>query len=187
MKAVQLITYVISGLFILVLSSTVNADTKVVLQFGFEGGGDTLLETSASDISAGGGLYLGGGFSIEPQGSSVAYVGTIGYLFDSVDYDIPPGNAEIVTIPLEFTVRKKIGAHQVGGGVTYHLTPEYEECFDGFGCDNFEFDSAFGFTVLYSYTFSKMFLTGQYTLMDYDIFGISVDADSFGLYLGYKF
>lgn len=178
---------VLAFLFVLGLSGMAQADTKVVLQFGFEGGGETLLETTASDISAGGGLYLGGGFSIEPRGGSIAYVGTIGYLFDSVDYDIPSGNAEIVTIPLEFTIRKKIGAHQVGGGVTYHLTPEYEECFDGFGCDKYEFDSAFGFTVLYSYTFNKLFLTGQYTIMDYDIFGVSVDADSFGLYLGFVF
>lgn len=178
---------VLAFLSVLVLSHVVHADTKAVLQFGFESGGEVLLETSASDISAGGGLYLGGGFSIQPQGSSIVYVGTIGYLFDSVDYDIPPGDAEITTIPLQFTIRKRFGPHQVGGGATYHLSPDYEECFDGLGCNNFEFDSALGFNILYSYTLNKVFITGQYTFMDYEIFGTSWDADSLGLYVGLIF
>lgn len=187
MRVVQLVAV----LCILGLSGvTQAADTKFLLQFGFEGGGEKLLTTSGPDISAGGGLYLGGGFSIEPQGSSLAYVGTIGYLFDSVNFEQPSGNAEINTIPIELTLRTKLGgngAHQIGGGITYHLDPDYDECFDGFGCDNYKFDSALGFNILYSYSFNQLFLTLKYTLMDYKIVGVSFDADSLGIYMGYKF
>ena len=184
MRVVQLFTFSI----VLLLSGALNAaETKFILQFGIEGGGDELVTTTDTDITAGGGWNIGGGFSLEPENSSIAYVGTIGYMFDSVDFDIPSGSTAFNTIPLEFTVRKKFGSHQIGGGLTFHMNPEWELCIDGVGCETAEFDSALGFNILYSYNFQKMFITGKFTFIEYDIASISVDADSFGLYLGFKF
>ena len=162
-------------------------DTKYILQFGIEGGGGILADTTTYDISAAGGLYLGGGFSFSPRGSSTAYEFTIGYLFDSVEYELPNGESTIDTLPFEFTVRKILGAHHLGGGITYHLDPELEQCIDVSGCDVYQFNSAVGFNLVYSYMFQKMFVAGKYTVMNYDYRGFAVDANSFGLYLGIKY
>lgn len=184
MRLMQLFTFST----VLLLSGALNAaETKFILQFGIETGGEELVETTETDITAGGGWSIGGGFSIEPTNSSIAYVGTIGYMSDSVDFDIPSGSSSFKTIPVEFTVRKKFGVHQVGGGLTVHMDPEWELCVNSIGCDTAEFDTAIGFNILYSYNFQKMFLTGKYTFIQYDITSISVDADGFGLYFGFRF
>ena len=187
MKVVK-VTAILGTLFF--STSLYATETKIILQLGIEAGGEELVETTATDLTAGGGVNIGGGVSIEPENSTLAYVATIGYTFDEVDFDLPPGSTSFNVIPLEFTVRKKLGAnqaHHVGGGLTYHLNPEWELCFSGAGCNTAEFDSALGFNILYSYNFQSMFLTGKYTFMEYDIAGVSVDADGFGLLIGFRF
>ena len=167
MRAVKVL--IISS--ILLFSACLNAaETKAVLQFGYEFGGEALVETSESDLNAGGGLNIAGGVSIEPENSAMAYVATFGYTFDDIDFDIPSGSSSFDTTTLEFTARRKFGpnhVHELGGGLTYQLNPS--------------------FNILYSYNARQLFLTGKYTFIDYEVAGVSIDANSFGLLLGWKF
>lgn len=187
MRAVKVL--IISS--ILLFSACLNAaETKAVLQFGYEFGGEALVETSESDLNAGGGLNIAGGVSIEPENSAMAYVATFGYTFDDIDFDIPSGSSSFDTTTLEFTARRKFGpnhVHELGGGLTYQLNPSWEFCLSGVGCDTIDFDAALGFNILYSYNARQLFLTGKYTFIDYEVAGVSIDANSFGLLLGWKF
>jgi len=171
------------------MNSAHASNIQPVVVAGLYFGGDNLVETNRDDLEAGGLFHFGGGFSIQSPDSDVSYQLTLGYKFDSVDFDIPKGDSSISSLPLEFSAYHKLsGPHRIGAGVAYHINPEYELCFSGSGCNTAKFDNALGFSIEYGYDISnQMFWGVKYTSIDYDSDRLrTIDASNLGFLVGFK-
>lgn len=164
------------------------ADVRPVGLVGLYFGGDNLIETNIDDLDAGGLFYFGGGIHVAPQNSNMAFQVTLGYKFDSIDFDIPSGDSSISSMPLEITAYIRNYNVRIGGGIAYHIGPEWELCISGFGCDTVKFDDALGLIVELAFDLQQnAFLGVRYTSIDYEVGGASIDASNLGFNLGLKF
>lgn len=185
-------------IFVLALStaSISHAEIEPILTVGVEVGGDDLVTTTTTDLKAGGGITFGAGASISPTDSSVSFRVVIHYLFDTVDFTSPNGEAESDSFPLEFSIFNSWDRHELGAGVTSHLNSSHEICFDSGGCSEIDFDNSTGVFLQYNYIFSRAETASMTTdtyiglkikTMDYEYNNVTIDANSVGLYLGAKF
>jgi len=169
-------------------SASASAEVSPLLNLGVEAGGDPLVETTQADLNAGGGMYIGGGLNIQPEQSAVEYHLTLSYLFDSVEFKEPSGDASFNAMPLDFGVFTRHSKHNFGAGITYHLNPTSELCIDGYGCAKANFDDALGFLAQYNYTLNSGMLLGvKLTSLEYTVGSESIDASSLGVYIGGTF
>jgi len=186
------------SVFTLFLSSATIAYAEIepILTIGYEGGGDKLVITTSDDLYAGGGLSFGAGASFSKPGSEMSLRVLLSYLFNSIEFNAPTGNAEVTAFPLEASVFNRWGRNELGIGLITHLNATYEICFDGLGCNRTKFDNPIGASLQYHYIFSKAetssYTTDTYigvklTAMDYKKGSNRFNADSIGLYLGSKF
>lgn len=179
------------------LSSTAHAEIEPILTIGYEAGGDDLVTTTVTDLSAGGGITLGAGASLSQPGSSMSYRVVLHYLFDKVEFTSPDGEASVDALPLELGVFNSWERHEVGAGLSHHFSPSYEiSSSNGFLNSSVDFNDATGLFLQYNYIFSQAetatYTTDTYigfklTAIDYEIGNSSFDAGSFGIYLGSKF
>lgn len=110
----------------------------------------------------------------------------IGYLFDNIDAD--NGDAEFDTLTFDAIFLRRYEVHRLGGGISYHIGPEYEDDIDGFAPLELEFDDALGFLLQYAYAPGPGFQIGaRFTFMEYESGGTDYDADSFGIFLSSGF
>ena len=171
-------------------TNTLAADIRPIGLIGAYLGGENLVETTASDLDAGGLLYFGGGILVEQQESNLSFQATLGYKFDYVDFytSFGPGDATISSLPLELTAYIRNNNIRIGGGIAYHIDPEYEFCVDSLGCDHYNFDDALGLIAELSIDLQQLAFIGfRYTNIDYEIYGASIDASNFGVNIGVKF
>jgi len=162
--------------------SNASADVRPMIIGGLFFGGDTLVETTGGDLDAGGLLYIGAGIMIEPEGSNMAFQATLGYKWDTIDFDIPSGDSTISSNPLEFIAFFKSDDFRLGAGIAYHMNPEWEFCIDGSGCLVADFDNATGFIIEADFQSVKTFSFGvRFTSIDYKTDGLTVNANSIGL------
>lgn len=183
-RVFALIALVFGAMF----SSVVSAELKPLLLGGIYFGGDDLVETTAEDLKAGGLLYVGAGVLVEPEGSNVVFQATIGYKWDSVEFDFPSGDSEISSNPFEVTAYYRDNNFRLGGGIAYHMNPEWEFCLNSSGCSTVKFDDATGFIVEGVYDSKFNFFVGvRYTTIDYEVSGVSVDASNLGMNFGITF
>lgn len=173
----------------LTLSFESQAEIKPTFEIGLEGGGDNLVETTTVDMNAGGGMYIGGGAEITTNGKEGFYYrAMIGYLFDTIEFKNPKGDASTDVIPLHLGAYKLFEQHELGLGAAYYLSPSYEICVSSVGCETIDFDNAFGFFLQYNYYFGNQGRVGvKYTDVDYKFESDTLDASSFGIYLGASF
>jgi hypothetical protein len=159
-----------------------------VLYGAFTSGGDTLAtavdeDGDDVDLKAGGLIHLAAGY--ENRGETGGMRITYGYKFDTLDAD--NGDAEITRYPLEVVAYKTFSErHNLGGGLVYEMSPEFEMDVSGFG-GSIEFDDATGFMLYYGYSLGNSFEWGlRYTDIEYEyqdsFFSFTVDASNFGLY-----
>lgn len=165
--------------------------TDMFIEAGIHLGGDTLATASSGNydekLKAGQLLSLAVGIHTE-LGEAVQGRLSLGYKFDSVSAD--NGDATFDRFPIEALVMKRSGSFMFGGGLAYHLSPEYE--FNVSPSFTIEFDDAVGLVLAFDYN-SKgefaddWFVGGRITLIDYEAQGITVDGNSIGAVIGFMF
>ena len=121
---------------ILFLPTVVNAldfyEKEDFISIGFGFGGDTLAETSADKLTAGGGVSIDYGKTI--VGSNYyQYQFSMGVKAENLNAS--NGSASFIRFPVEVIVLKMKRGFRFGGGLSYHLNPAYkmptfEEDFD---------------------------------------------------------
>ena len=172
---------------VILLTLASSAQAKAYFELGVEGGGDNLISTSS-----GAGIKVGGGFKIAlgvqrkvgENGKSLSL--SLGCLFD--EFVASNGIAEISTPTLDAIYSIHRGDHRFGIGASYHVGPTYKDDIAGFSPLKIEFEDAMGLILQYSYVGSLGLQGGfRFTQMDYEVNGISLDADSFGIFLSNGF
>jgi hypothetical protein len=167
------------------------AATKFLVTLGITNGGDTLATVEYDDgddidMKAGGLLLLGAG--IDHQfGNGWEIQSTLNYHFNRTDAD--NGDAEFTRMPIDVLGFYRAGNHRFGGGVTYHLNPEFEIDTD-FADGDIEFDNALGWVIEYDYFFSEGISAGlRYTMIDYEAsdFDVELDGNHLGLIINFAF
>ncbi len=187
-----------SSVFILALTASTlsHAELEPLLTIGYEFGGDDLVTTTTTDLSAGGGIVFGAGASFSHADSSLSLRLMLHYMFNAVEFTSPNGEADTDVFPLELGAFNRFSRHELGAGLSAYLNPSYEICFDSGGCSNTKFDDATGVFVQYNYIFSQAKSTTMTTdtyigfklkAMDYETGNTKLDANSLGIYLGSKF
>jgi len=162
--------------------SSASADVRPMVIGGLFFGGDTLVPTTGGDLDAGGLLYFGAGIMIEPEGSNLAFQATLGYKWDTIEFDIPRGDSKISSNPLEFIAFFKSEDIRLGAGIAYHMNPEWHYCDEFFGCFTVDFDNATGFIIEGDFQSVETFSFGiRFTSIDYKTDGFTVNANSIGL------
>lgn len=187
----------VAASLLLLTTTAAQAELEPILTVGYESGGDDLVQTTATDLSAGGGLAFGAGLSFSRAESSLSLRVMIHYLFDAVEFTSPDGEADTEALPLELALFKRWQRHEFGIGPSIHFNPSYEISSGNPALNGqVDFDTAAGVFLQYNYIFSQA-ATATYTTdtylalklraMDYETAGATLDADSIGLYLGAKF
>lgn len=176
---------IIVSVFLIALVSTAWAD--LYLEIGYESGGETLIsDTAGYDISAGGGLNYVVGIQSEigEHGDSLSLA--LGYMTESISGS--NGTAEITSFTIDAIYSAPVKRHRFGAGASYHLDPTYKDDIDGFPSLKIEFDDTLGLVLQYSYAMRPRFLIGaRFTDMDYEVNGVSLGADSIGIFLSNGF
>lgn len=153
-------------------------------------GGDDLVETTSSDLSAGGLIYFGGGVLYEPDNSDLMYQFSIGYKFDSIEFSGPSGESSVNVMPLDAVAFYRVDDKmQVGAGLAYYLSPEWELCFDAIGCATETFDDALGFVLEFRGELANENFWGiRYSNVEYesDLFS-PIDASNLRIHFGITF
>lgn len=183
-KAILYVLLVLLGSYI----PSASAEVRPMVITGLFFGGDTLVSTTAGDLDAGGLLYIGGGILIEPENTNMAFQTTLGYKWDTIDFDVPSGDSTISSNPLEFIAYFKSDNVRLGAGIAYHMNPEWEFCVEGSGCAVANFDNATGFIIDGVFQSVSTFSFGvRFTSIDYKTPGLTVNANSIGLTAGFYF
>ena len=177
---------------IISLSNAVYAETYGIAMGGAYKGGDQLISADPYDLDAGNGIFIGGGVLVIPENSALSYQVVFGLKFYAVEYDGYPGSdgtATLDSFPVELTMYYTMNRFRLGGGITYHLNPEYEKCPDVGSCSSVQFDDALGYIAEFVIDTSNgnMFLGLRYTAIDYEIGNTTLSADNLGLNVGFKF
>lgn len=177
----------VSGMW---LSTTASAaeQTRPFIMAGLAFGGDTLVDTTGSDLDAGGLLYFGGGIIHEPFNSNLMYQFSIGYKFDSVDFSGPSGDSSVRVVPVDAMAFYKVDRLRFGAGLTYYMNPKWELCFDFSGCATANFDDAMGvaFELRHQWT-DIMFWGARYTNVEYEWGSSTADASNLRIHFGMMF
>lgn len=165
-----------------------SALADLYLEFGFESGGDDLIGTNTGeDISAGGGVKFAVGVQNPTNEAATASIRlSVGYLFDSIDAS--NGDADFETLTFDALYMINSGTHSFGIGGTLHLSPEYSDDVDGFRSEKIEFDDAYGILLQYGYNITPSIELGvKVSVLEYQAGPITMDANSFGVYISNGF
>lgn len=162
---------------------------KGVINLGADFGGDELVDVvffggDTEDINAGELLSISAGVIFDSEVSETHL--TVGYKFDSVN--AVNGDIDWKRYPLDLLYLYKLKKFRVGGGLTYHLSPELKG--DGFAAGlQADYDDALGFLIQTNYNFTDNFSLGlRYTIIEYEGDGlIDKDGNSVGLMFGFSF
>lgn len=166
-----------------------NLGAHFVLTGGLTYGGDKIATIDYEDgddanIRAGSLflLGLGGDYRFSPNWELQL---TVNYQFDQANAE--NGDASFHRLPVDLLGFYRQGSHRFGGGVTYHINPEFEADFDDIDGDfDVDFDNALGLVVEYDYFFTDSVSLGvRYTSIEYEAsdFNAEVDGSYFGLLL----
>ncbi len=178
--------------FLLVLSAQANT-IRPLLQISFEGGGDELVTIQHDyerdyTIDAGDGLTFETGVAMDNPNNNLEMQLLIGYKFDSDDAD--NGDITWSLIPLSALALIKVEDFKLGGGITYHISPEMDGRF-GNESINYQFDNAWGGILQAQYSFEDSFSIGvKATLIDYTLKNDSsqkASGNSIGIVGTFKF
>ncbi|NVK25379.1 MAG: hypothetical protein HWE10_10665 [Gammaproteobacteria bacterium] len=173
---------------------------RPMLVIGIATGGDEMGELTyetgdSTEVSAGGGITLGGGFEVQSADKPFGATVTINYHSDSAT----ASNADITMDRFEFTVLPYYQLNeqiQVSAGLSMHTGVELEVDFEG--TETLEFDSALATIVELRYLFETgdMTLSGRFTSVEYEPTsyngrsvsgGEVVDGSNLGLFFTWSF
>ena len=170
--------------------------TDLFIEGGIHLGGETVATASFTNgdtekIKAGELLSFAIGFHTELS-DSVQGRFSIGYKFDSINAE--NGDLDFSRVPLEFLVMQRYTYWMLGGGLTYHLSPEFTaDVASSVGpSGTVEFDDSLGVVIAFDYNSKGNFdhdwyVGGRVTLIDYDNQFGSVRGNSLGAVIGFLF
>lgn len=159
-------------------------------ELGVDFGGDTLISTNDNTftykLTAGGGLKFALGVKNEVGENGELLSLSLGYSYENLDAS--NGTAKISTPSVDAIYSIKRNDHRFGIGASYHIGPTYKENFSGFSPVKIDFDNALGLILQYVNGADSGFqYVARITLMDYEVNGVSIDADSFGIFVSHGF
>lgn len=156
---------------------------------GIDFGGDTLVTVQFSNgerenIKANDGFFVGGGISIVNADKTVEGELSLSYKFD--DITASNGDVEWTRLPLDALVFYRFEKVRLGGGLTYHLSPELEGS-GVIGGLNVKFKDSLGFLLQADYRATDKIAFGvRYTMLDYQVEGSSAEISSNGVGLTFS-
>jgi hypothetical protein len=161
------------------------------------GGDDLAVVSNGNDVQAGQLLNLGIGYDFDLNAAKTLRLRAgINYKFDSVDAS--NGEADFDRWPLDLILISRQGNFSLGAGITYHLSPTYEDTING-SSSRIDFDDSLGFLLQAGYLTTERLEVGvRVTLIEYEssqpllqlssgTFVNKVDGDSFGIYISAGF
>jgi hypothetical protein len=180
-------------LVFLLVSFPAVSNAEIFIEGGARVGGDELSskevicvdffvfgnENCPSDYRAGSGAHLAVCFRYfigDNKSESLSLA--LGYLWNHYSDE----KASATTLETIYT--HHVGLHRVGIGLSYHLDPKYEEEISDSNEIQLDFDDALGIVIKYGYLIRQpdWHIGVRYTIMDYKIGSVEVDASSFGIY-----
>jgi hypothetical protein len=177
----------LGGILFLFSTGVVNA-SGLVLEGGLHFGGDRFATvyttTGTTDINAGELYSFGIGVSLDLAPDVESRI-TIGIKEDGVFAS--NGSVKFSRYPIDVLVLKRAGGWKIGGGVTYHMNPEYYD--STYPPLSVPFDDALGLLVELDRELGAVYIGGRLTFIDYQIAGGSgkFSGNSFGVVAGIKF
>jgi hypothetical protein len=167
--------------------------THLVLTLGVGTGGDKLAEVEYDHGDdgevRGGGLLLAGVGVNHQFDNNWEVQATLNYLYDGADAD--NGDVSFTRWPIDLLAFYRAGNHRFGGGLTYHMNPEFEIDVDYVADGTVDFDDALGFVLEYDYFFTENLSLGvRGTVIDYEASDVDeeISGNSIGLvFNGYFF
>ncbi len=163
---------------------------RPVLELGLYFGGDDLatvqfVSGTTETIETGGLLDISFGF-VKPMAPERELQVTLGYRFDSID--AINGSVDWSRWVLEGKYFFLDGRSRFGAGLTYHMSPDLEINLAGFLPAVVSFDNALGLVGEWDYLFlNNSYLGVKYTLIDYEVGGVSANGNSLGIVYGFRF
>lgn len=179
----------IMGLLSLLSVNCYATNFTVFMNVGF--GGDKFLNAgNDEDLAAGDVINLGGAVDIDLAENSFVRVG---FSFREGSADFSDASEEISAEQLDVVYLKEFETVVAGGGITYHMSPQYQIDIDGYGSFEQNFDDAFGFTGHLGWRINNMELGMRLDIIDYDANGVlivdkaSTSANALAFYVAYRF
>lgn len=180
-------------LVFLLVSFPAASNTEIFIEGGARVGSDELSSKEVicvdffvfenkncpNDYRAGGGAHLAVGYRyFVGDNKSESLSLALGYLWDG-RFD---EKASAMTLETIYT--QHYGLHRVGIGLSCHLDPRYEDEISDSKKIQLDFDDALGIVIKYGYLVRQpdWHIGVRYTIMDYKIGSVEVDANSFGIY-----
>ncbi len=192
MKTVKFLFMTVVGFGLLAVNTLASA-SGLVLEGGLHFGGDELARAtvngSPTSIDAGALLSfgIGAGFDLAPDIESRV---TIGIKFDEITAS--NGDISFTRYPIDVLFLYNVGDWKLGGGITYHLNPKYEENGVGTGL-RAEFDDALGLLLEIDRNLGIVYVGARVTLIDYEsipsatVRKATFNGDSIGIVAGMRF
>ena len=178
----------LGGMLLLITAGTASAG-GLVLEGGLHLGGERFATvyttTGTTDINAGElySLAIGVGLDLAPDIESRI---TIGIKEDGVIAS--NGSVKFTRYPIDVLVLKRTGGWKIGGGITYHMNPEYYDS-TYFSPLSVQFDDALGLLLELDRELGAVYIGGRLTLIDYQITGSNskFSGNSVGVVAGIMF
>lgn len=171
-------------------------NARFTLGMGLTLGGETLAtaeytDGTTTDIDTGDLIHLYAGMVYDFPDSPYQGSISLGYHFDTADDGDKSVSFE--RYPLEVLGFIRQDRYRFGAGISYHLSPEFEQ--SDFGQPDVKFDDALGVVFEAGFHLSKiLWLDLRYVFIEYDVDKVgsqnasgSIDGDHFGLYLSMDF
>lgn len=173
--------------------SSFTAQAGLVMQMGIDVGGDEMVRAvfvggESDSINAGELIHFDIGLSIPSAQSNPAWESqlTLGWKNDSIDAG--NGTLDWSRFPVDFLQFYIVNDWRFGAGLSWHFDPTLEG--NGVVAGKVEFDNAMGFLLEADYLAGlnrEIFLGARLTLIEYEVGTESVDADSLGAVVGWRF
>jgi hypothetical protein len=186
-------TKLIISIILLTLASNAQAQVKAYFELGIEHGGNPVVVSDPGGIYAGGGSKFVFGIQNEIGNNGERLSIALGYLSDEGGesdegeettaywYDDPQRQYEFSTVTLDAIYTRGNDLHRFGIGGTIHIGPTYN---DNLLRTSLNFDDAPGLVFQYTRRLWRRYSLGtRFTIMNYKVGDLSVDADSFGIFL----
>lgn len=187
------VSAVIISLGLLTGMQSAYAGSGLVLEGGLHFGGDQLAEvftSSGSESVDAGELYtLGIGVALDLAPDLESRI-TVGIKEDGVFAD--NGDVTFTRYPIDVLILRRTGNWKIGGGITYHLSPEFTASTVS-TFDQAKFEDALGFLLELDRELGPAYIGGRLTFIEYDsiptatVRSTSISGNSFGIVAGIRF
>jgi hypothetical protein len=161
-----------------------NAGVGFVGQGGLAIGGtemDLVEREDGQTLSAGGLFYLDAGLVYGFVGFPIDVQTSLGFKGDTMTAS--NGDASFTRFTSQLLAFYRVGQFRLGGGMSYHFSPEYEDEVDDYSTQRIEYESAAGVLLQGDYAFNDYFMLGarmeviKYQASKYCLDEQCVDAD----------